>query len=109
MSDEFRRPTGVAAAMARAVRLDPERHAGSPTGKLGQILGQLFSGEVQSLFLSYKRDRADRARLDISIDVPYDLSIEDLQANLQRISGAPCNQSPALYGRRRLLKLEEEA
>lgn len=95
----------------RAVSWDrqPPEYVGNPDNGLGHLLSRLFNGVVRSVGLTYQSGRTKR--LSFEIDVPNEMTYETLVANLHAVAReVGAKQSTATEpGRRRLLKLEEEA
>lgn len=75
--------------------------------ELAKLLGAIFSGGVTDISFSQSA-ASSRATLNVAISLPADISLDDVIANLQRLTGELSSAKPAPNtGRRRLLKLEE--
>lgn len=75
--------------------------------ELAKLFGAIFNGGVTAISFLQNAE-SPRARLNVEISLPADITYDDVMANLQRLAGE--HSSAAVLpstGRRRLLKLEK--
>lgn len=88
-------------------RLPPPQKANANVTELAKLLGAIFSGGVTAISFSQTAE-SPRAKLNVEISIPADITYDDFMANLQRLAGEHKSAKlPSTPGRRRLLKLEE--